>query len=254
MLDRLVEVRGRDVAVLDEAEGFGNEGGLEAVQDEALDLALDHDRHLTRVLEQRLGLGDDVGVAIAGRHQLDERDEMGRIDGMRHDHARPAWKRLAEERARDVRGRAREDGFRCGTAVELREDRALGRKRLRDAFLDIVGIGHGLGEALSQRYAPKRLRRRLIEEPGSRQGLQSRPDGIGYRAHRLRVRVEDGDRSAGARKDDGPRPPDQASTYDADLPSRNRWHAALPAFSRLYTSARIRPQAATEEKFAQIGP
>src|SRR5436309_129907 len=55
VLDRLVEILSRHIALIDQPERLVEQRRLQAIEDEALELAIDRDRHLTRALHQRAG-------------------------------------------------------------------------------------------------------------------------------------------------------------------------------------------------------
>ena len=93
VLDRLVEVLRRHVALADEAQRFGQQRALQAIQDEAVELALDDDRHLADLGHHRARALDRRGVGPRRAAQLDHGHEMRRIDRMRDEAARASGKR-----------------------------------------------------------------------------------------------------------------------------------------------------------------
>src|SRR5262245_60634494 len=82
VLQRLVEILRRDVAVFNQTKRLRQQHRLQPVEDEPLDLALDDDRRLADGLVNRLGLGDDLGRRPRRADELHERDEMRWVDRM----------------------------------------------------------------------------------------------------------------------------------------------------------------------------
>src|SRR6185503_8965797 len=66
-------------AVFDKAEGFAPERVLQAVTNEAGDVAMYFDGPLTDLEEQSECLFKDFLVGVFGAHDLNERDEIGRV-------------------------------------------------------------------------------------------------------------------------------------------------------------------------------
>src|SRR5579884_672750 len=77
-----IDVLRRRIAVGDEAEGFFEQGALQTIHDEAVELALHHDRRLAGFDEEGAGALDDVGRRPRRWDDLSRRNEVGRIERM----------------------------------------------------------------------------------------------------------------------------------------------------------------------------
>ena len=92
--DADVDILDRGVAVGDQAEGLFQQRALQAVHDEAVELALHDDRRLAGRDEEGAGPLDDLGRRPGRRHDLGRRDEVGRVDRMDDEAAMPARQAL----------------------------------------------------------------------------------------------------------------------------------------------------------------
>ena len=68
------------IAVGDEAEGLLEQRALHPVHDEAVDLALHHDRRVACSAQERGGALDRRRVGPGRGHDLGGRDQIGRVD------------------------------------------------------------------------------------------------------------------------------------------------------------------------------
>lgn len=83
ILDGLVQVLGRNVALSDQSEGLVQHGKLQAVQDEALDLAFYGNRLHAAAGHEISGAVDDLRRCEVTATQFNDRGKVWRVQGMR---------------------------------------------------------------------------------------------------------------------------------------------------------------------------
>ena len=95
ILHGVIEIFRRNKTFADQAECFGKQRALQPVQDKAVDLAVDGDRHLPDLAIDLARTVDCVRRGPRRAAQFDQRHQMRRIDGMTDQTARPARQRFA---------------------------------------------------------------------------------------------------------------------------------------------------------------
>jgi hypothetical protein len=200
-------------AALDQGDGLADERHLQAVEQEARDVAPQLDRHLPSSA-QHLDRPRACRLArvLAAQH-LDRGDHVRRVDRMGDDAAMSAGE-VARDRGHVERGGARREnriGGRC--RVERGEDRALGVQRLGAVLLDPHHAVHHVGDRRAQLHLGARssVARTLIGVPRER-GL-----------HRLLRRIPQPYWVTGAREDPHPAPTDHATRDDRDRRLQRRF-------------------------------
>jgi hypothetical protein len=138
----VIQVLGAHVAFLHEAEGFGEEGDLQAVEDEAVDLLLHVDRHLAHALLDLDRAPLRLGRCPRRPADFHYGDEVRGIDGVRHDAALSAGEGFGELRRDDCGGRRGEDRLLGRCRVEARERFLLDVEPLRPVLLHVLGVAH----------------------------------------------------------------------------------------------------------------
>ena len=93
--DGVVEVLGRDVALADQPKRLGQQRALQPVQDEAVDLAVDVDRHLADLAIDRRARASIASGEVHGAPQSSTSGtRCGGLTGMADEAARAARQRL----------------------------------------------------------------------------------------------------------------------------------------------------------------
>ena len=226
VLDRLVHILGAGIAIGDQLEGFGQQGALQPVQDEAGNLLLHQDRHHARLLIERAGPRHHLGIGPGGGRQFDDGHQMRRVGRMRHQAARPAIKILGEQRSTDVGGGGGENRSRIGDAVHHGEDLLLRFFRLFHIFLHIGGTVQRLLQRGGGRY-PRLRGSRIVQQPAVVQLLQraiNQPEG-GFQ--RRLADIVELHAVAGPREADRPGPPDQPAADHGDCHSLSSHRACF---------------------------
>src|SRR5213076_1255681 len=122
-------------ALLDEAHGLVHEERLHPRPDEAGRVGAAH-HHLAQPLEELDGTGDDRTVGRPAGDDLDERNDVGRVEPVRHEEALRTLHGVGEVLRRDRRARRGDDRPGADTRREPAEDVALELEQLRQRLLD----------------------------------------------------------------------------------------------------------------------
>ncbi len=211
--DGLVEVFRRDIALADQAHRLGEQRALQAIENEAIDLALHQDGHLPDA-------GHHFGRARHGRGagprraaEFDDGNEVRRIHRMRDQAARASGEIRGELRRTDRRGRAGDNRGRGRHRVELAEDLALDRQLLGQIFLHPVDVRDGGVETVGCRDSRQRARG-VIDESRPLLFGQARRDEPARRVELAWCVVVEAHLPAGARENHGPGAADQTRADD----------------------------------------
>ena len=211
--ERLVHVLRRHVALAHQAHRLVEQRALQPVEDEAVDLPLDDDRDLPDIRHHGVCALDGRGRSPRRAAKLDDRHEMGRIDGMGNQATRAAAQRLRELGCRDRRRGARKHRPRGRRGVERAEDLALHVEVFRQVLLNPRGAGHGILEAGRGRDAQSGSPR-VVDEAGARKIRQAGRDEATRTVHLSRHAVEHAHMPAGAGEHRRPRTADQPTPDD----------------------------------------
>ena len=220
--DDPVYVVDADDAVADEAVRLAQQRALEPVEDEPLELARErHDAHSSR-LEDRGGAVDDVGARERRRNELDDRQQVRRVTGV-CDQAAVAAGELCRDRGGRDRRRARgEDRVGRCEAVELREELLLQPEALGRALLHVRGARDGILYAGRRSDTGGNRRRRLAEQPESRELVEPGAQLLGRQLEPLRIGILERHGRAAAREDDRPCHADASRADDPDVERHRR--------------------------------
>ena len=214
VLDGLVEILRRHVALADQPERLGEQRALQPVEDEALDLAAHHDRHLLDLLVDLLGARDRLRRGPRRADQLDDRHQMRRVHRMRDEAARAALEVFGEQARHDRRRGRGQDRVGRRERVEFGEDRALGLDGLGHVLLHVARAVERVGDAFRRAHALRRAFRvgheamlRQFVEPFGDEPERLVGDAVDRVVHRgvpARAREHHGPGAADqARSDDG---------------------------------------------------
>ncbi len=167
--DRQVDVPDRRLAVRDHVQRLAPQGLLEAVGDEARHLAVHRDDGLARHLVEAGGPGDRRRVGAFAADDLDERDEVGRVERVSDDQARGVRGRRLHVRHRIAGGGGGDDDAGRRRRVQAGQQVTLEVELLGSALLDELGVGHGLFQGVRDGQP---VRRRAL---GETEGGERRP-------------------------------------------------------------------------------
>ena len=147
--DRTIDIVRAGHPIPHEAIGLGHQRPLQAVQHEAMDLAPDFDRRLADGRHERQRAQHDVRPREWRAGNLDEGDEVRRVDGMGDDHTVAPRQRISNLRRGERGGGTGQDRLPVRRRIERCEQFALRRQGFGDRLLDVVGARDGRREALA---------------------------------------------------------------------------------------------------------
>ena len=209
----LVEIGCGDVPLAHQAHRLGQQRALQAIEDEAVELAPDHHRHLSDGAHHGMCALQRRCVRPRRAAKLDDGDQMRRIHRMGDDTARTPGERLGEARRGNGRGRACENRLGRRRRVERGKEVALDVDVLGRAFLHPLDVADGGAQLVAPHNASggvacvgDQAKRRLLLEIARDMSLCARA--------LCGVAVEDLVRPAGACKDHCPGTADESRTND----------------------------------------
>ena len=138
-----VDVGSRCYPVTDQAIGLAQQGPLQAVEDESLDLLVHGDRGHGGAIQQGVAAGDRLGCREGGGHDLDHPDQERRVARMQHQAAFAALDMVEQARRFDERGRAGDGAGRGGNRRHAGQEIAFQVDILGRVFLRVIGIRQG---------------------------------------------------------------------------------------------------------------
>ena len=213
-------------------KGFAEERRLQPVGDMAGHFALDLDRPFAVGVVEGHGPLDRLRIRGFAAHHLDQRDEMGRIEGMAHDEARTVSEAFLQRADQEAR-RARPDHrVRRQYGIDTTVERALERLVLRRVLLNedrafdrVLRLVH---HAHSCRVGARAEAEPLHRGPGRVDEGAEAPGGVGCRVPRR-------DREAAGQEIGRPAGTDRAGAEQRDIADRRRCGPCHESLLRLPT-------------------
>ncbi len=142
--DADIDILDTGVAVGDKPESLLQQGALQAVHDEAVELALHHQRRMAGIDEEGARPFQRLGGRPRRRHHLGRRNEIGRVDRMHDQAAVPPLQMVGEFRRQQRRGGTGDDRLRAGKRIDQGKHLALHIEVFRRVLLDMGCIGQRL--------------------------------------------------------------------------------------------------------------
>ncbi len=219
MRNRQVDVGRARHPLVEQRPGLVKQRSLEPVEDEAFDLLAHDDGRLPHRLHLLSQPGDSFGVRPWRRHQLDQRDQVRRIDGMGDQETRPIGAGFGEGRGGNAGAGAAHDGVRPHRPADLLADGFLDVAQLKNRLLHIVGISDRTLQRIGHAQ-PLHDRIDGIDQPGLQHVGKAGTYPLQHRCADLGAAVIDRYVTAGPGKDDRPAAADKAGPDDGDLADR----------------------------------
>ena len=229
--DRVVDLLGRGDAVVDEPERLAPQRFEQAIGDEAVDLLADAQHPHADAPVERGGPILRCGGGLLAAADLDQRQQVDRVERMADDEPRRIAHAGREPRRQQARRRGRDHDAGPRGAIDVAEHPDLQRLDLGEALDDEVGLADGIGDGGGDAEAPfgNRDPRHQL-----RLGAARVADHRLELAGEIRVGIVDGAVVAVQQEAGGPARPDDAAADEAD---RVAGHAGLPRLSSSRTAA-----------------